>query len=146
MRAFVGRGRPTLLLSAGLLVSALAALSIACSDDAPDPFALAPCDELPAATLSAAPRLTMEELAPALRDAATRLVLALPEGELRQDLRSTMQSLSAAPGSRDTACRLFLLSREGLDRLGGEEDPASAPDRTAIGLVLEVTRTALEGS
>ena len=136
--------------TSALAVLAALALMAACSDDAAEPFALAPCQNLPPAELSGAPTFTLEELGPALRDVATRLAGALPAGELRDDLRTAVGRLGAAPGSRDTACRLFLLSRESLKRLEGLEqsNPGMRPDCAAIRLVLDLSAAALarEGS
>ena len=134
---------PILLL--GLLV--LGSLA-ACSDDPSEPFALAPCALADAMTpaLAGGSLFTLAELEPALRDAAARLVLALPESDLRTEMEDVLVSLSGAPASADTSCRLFLLGDVALVRLDRMDHPYSLPDRAALRLTLQLARAALEAS
>ena len=114
-------------------------LAMACKDDAVDPFALAPCSQLPRETLSSVPPLSLPEITPALEDAVVRLARVLPEGRTRAELRATLDELASDIKQRDTVCRLFLLAWEALNELDRLDDPATRPDRTAIRLVLGLT-------
>ncbi len=120
----------------------------ACSDDPSTPFALAPCELADATTpaLPGAPVSTLSELKPALEDAATRLVTALPESNERTDLETALTGLSSAPASWDTSCRLYLVGDAALARLDQRDHPYSLPDRAALRMTLQVARAALEAS
>ena len=125
-------------------------LAVGCSDDqAESLIAPSPCDDLPTVEASAAEAptpLTLQELNPALIDAADRMVLALPEGRARNELRTTLYGLARQSGSGDAACNLFLASQQVMAQLDGLGDVGSLPDREAIRLVLDLTLASLEGS
>jgi hypothetical protein len=123
-------------------------LATGCGDDQAEPLiAPSPCDDLPRVETSEAPSpLTLQELNPALIDAADRMALALPEGRAREELRTTLYGLARQNRSGDAACNLFLASQQVMAQLDGLNDAASHPDREAIRLVLDLTLASLDGT
>ena len=81
-------------------------LVVGCSDDQTEPLmAPSPCDDLPTVEVSpAAAPLALQELNPALIDAADRMALALPEGRARVELRTTLYGLARQSRSGDSRC------------------------------------------
>lgn len=118
----------------------------ACDRDDPGPFALAPCSlgEEPATKLDIRHLSRAGDLEPALKDAAERAALALPEGDLRVEIRDAVRDLSTTLGGGDTTCRLYVLSSRALARLDRLDHPGSLPDRIVIRTTLDLTRAALE--
>ncbi len=129
----------------GPLTLLILGLVAACDRGDAGPFALAPCSlgEEPTISLDISHISRASDLRPALVDAVERAALALPEGNLRSELRNALRHLSTTLGGGDTTCRLKVLSNRALARLEGLDDPGSLPDRAVIRLTLDLTRAAL---
>lgn len=122
-------------------LAVLSAALLACGDDGMEPTF---CGGLPRALFDNVPAFPLEELRPALVDAATRLVPRLPEAPTRTQLATSLENLAASGAVRDEGtCTEFSVAAAALGAIEGSS--AASPELSSVRVVVELAGAALRG-
>lgn len=129
----------TRLRHGALAIAALSAALVACGDDGMEPTF---CGGIPAARFDNVPAFPLEELRPALVDAATRLVPRLPEAPTRTQLATSLENLAVFGAAGDEAtCTEFSVAVAALGAIEGSTAPS--PELSSVRVVVELAGASL---
>lgn len=124
-------------------VAALAGLVLAtaCGDDGGTGPTF--CGNIPVALFDNVPSFALADLRPAIVDAGTRLVPALPDSPARTQLRTSLQNLSLANAADEGTCTEFSVAVAALGAI--ENSAGTSPEAASVRVVLELVGASLRG-
>ncbi|MEN8375543.1 MAG: hypothetical protein ABFS34_08850 [Gemmatimonadota bacterium] len=129
--------------TAALVVAAVALLS--CGDDGGGGIVEPTfCQGIPAALFDNVPSLPLAQLRPALRDANSRLIPALPDVTARSQLVASMDRLAIATTRDEATCTEFSVAAAALGAIEADAQGRS-PEASSVRVVLELLGGSLRG-